>query len=333
MSLLGAEAIVRRRDFITLLAAAAWPRAARAQQAGMPVIGVLSSFSETQSARPLAEFRRGLNDNGFTEGKSVTIESRFADGQYDRLPSMAAELVHRPVDLIFAAAPPAALAAKAATTSLPIVFVVGFDPVTAGLVASLNRPGGNITGMTLISNPLAQKRLEVLLELVPKASVIAMLVNPVSPDSAPEVRAVQEMIKQRGLELLIVNSSSLSEVDAAIATLAEKHPHALLVGSDPFYLTKPDEIAASVARLALPAIYPFHEFAAAGGLASYGTNRAISYRQAGVYASRILKGTKPADLPVMQPATFELVINLKTAKSLGIIVPISILGRADEVIE
>lgn len=333
MSLLGAEAIVRRRDFITLLAAAAWPRAARAQQAGMPVIGVLSSFSETQSARPLAEFRRGLNDNGFTEGKNVTIESRFADGQYDRLPSMAAELVHRPVDLIFAAAPPAALAAKAATTSLPIVFVVGFDPVTAGLVASLNRPGGNITGMTLISNPLAQKRLEVLLELVPKASVIAMLVNPVSPDSAPEVRAVQEMIKQRGLELLIVNSSSLSELDAAIATLAEKHPHALLVGSDPFYLTKPDEIAASIARLALPAIYPFHEFAAAGGLASYGTNRAISYRQAGVYASRILKGTKPADLPVMQPATFELVINLKTAKSLGITVPISILGRADEVIE
>jgi putative tryptophan/tyrosine transport system substrate-binding protein len=233
MSLLGAEAIVRRRDFITLLAAAAWPRAARAQQAGMPVIGVLSSFSETQSARPLAEFRRGLNDNGFTEGKNVTIESRFANGQYDRLPNMAAELVHRPVDLIFAAAPPAALAAKAATTSLPIVFVVGFDPVTAGLVSSLNRPGGNITGMTLNSNPLAQKRLEVLLELVPKASVIAMLVNPVSPDSAPEVRAVQEMIKQRGLELLIVNSSSLSEVDAAIATLAEKHPHALLVGSDP----------------------------------------------------------------------------------------------------
>jgi putative tryptophan/tyrosine transport system substrate-binding protein len=328
MSLLGAEAIVRRRDFITLLAAAAWPRAARAQQAGMPVIGVLSSFSETQSARPLAEFRRGLNDNGFTEGKSVTIESRFADGQYDRLPSMAAELVHRPVDLIFAAAPPAALAAKAA-----YFFFVGFDPVTAGLVASLNRPGGNITGMTLISNPLAQKRLEVLLELVPKASVIAMLVNPVSPDSAPEVRAVQEMIKQRGLELLIVNSSSLSELDAAIATPAEKHPHALLVGSDPFYLTKPDEIAASIARLALPAIYPFHEFAAAGGLASYGTNRAISYHQAGVYASRILKGTKPADLPVMQPATFELVINLKTAKSLGITVPISILGRADEVIE
>jgi putative tryptophan/tyrosine transport system substrate-binding protein len=189
------------------------------------------------------------------------------------------------------------------------------------------------TRSTLNSNPLAQKRLEVLLELVPKASVIAMLVNPVSPDSAPEVRAVQEMIKQRGLELLIVNSSSLSEVDAAIATLAEKHPHALLVGSDPFYLTKPDEIAASIARLALPAIYPFHEFAAAGGLASYGTNRAISYRQAGVYASRILEGTKPADLPVMQPATFELVINLKTAKSLGLNIPPTLLARADEVIE
>jgi putative ABC transport system substrate-binding protein len=326
---------IARRKFIARLGgtALAWPLAARAQQPAIPVIGFLSSFSETQSARPLAEFRRGLNENGFTEGQNVTMESRFADGRYDRLPTMAAELVHRPVDLIFAAAPPAALAAKAATTSIPIVFVVGFDPVTAGLVASLNRPGGNLTGMTLISNPLAQKRLEVLLELVPKASVIAMLINPVSPDTAPEIRAVQEMTKQRGLQLQIVNASSLSEVDAAIAALAEKHAHALLVGSDPFYLTQPSEIAASVARLALPAIYPFREFAAAGGFVSYGTNRAISYRQAGVYASRILKGTKAADLPVMQPATFELVINLKTAKALGLEVSPMLLARADEVIE
>jgi putative tryptophan/tyrosine transport system substrate-binding protein len=326
---------IGRRHFISALGgtAFAWPLVARAQQSAMPVVGFLSSFSETQSARPIAEFRRGLTDNGFIEGQNMTIESRFADGQYDRLPTMAAELVHRPVDLIFAAAPPAALAAKSATPSIPIVFVVGFDPVTSGLVASLSRPGGNLTGMTLISNPLAQKRLEVLLELVPKASVIAMLVNPVSPDTAPEIRAVQEMTQQRGLELPIVNASSLSEVDAAIAALAEKHPHALLVGSDPFYLTRPGEIAASVARLALPAIYPFREFAAAGGLVSYGTNRAISYRQAGVYASRILKGTKAADLPVMQPATFELVINLKTAKALGLEVPSSLLVRADEVIE
>jgi putative ABC transport system substrate-binding protein len=326
---------MRRREFITLLgsAAAAWPLVARAQQSRMPVIGFLSSFSETQSARPIAEFRRGLNENGLTEGQSVIIESRFADGRYDRLPALAAELVHYPVDLIFAAGPPAALAAKAATTSIPIVFVVGFDPVTAGLVASLSRPGGNITGMTLFSNPLAQKRLEVLLELAPKASVIAMLVNPVSPDTAPEVRAVEEMTQQRGLQLQIVNASSLSEVDAAVAALVEKRPHALLVASDPFYLSRPDEIVASVARLALPAIYPFREFAAAGGLLSYGTNRPVSYRLAGVYASRILKGTKTVDLPVMQPATFELVINLKTAKGQGLDVPPTLLARADEVIE
>src|ERR1700730_13896820 len=320
---------MRRRDFLTLLggAAAGSPLAARAQQP-VPVIGFLSSFSQTQSARPIAEFRRGLNDSGLTE-KAFTMEYRFADGQYDRLPSLAAELTHRPVDLIFAAAPPAALAAKAATTSIPIVFVVGFDPVTAGLVASLSRPGGNVTGMTLFSNPLAQKRLEILLELAPKASVIAVLVNPVSPDTAPEIRAVQEMTQQRGLQLQIVNASSLAEVAAAVAALAEKRPHALLVASDPFYLTRPDEIVASVARLELPAIYPFREFAAAGGLLSYGANRAISYRQAGAYASRILKGTKTVDLPVMRPTTLELVINLKTAKTLGLTVPPSLLARAD----
>src|SRR5580704_3909047 len=318
---------IGRRHFISALGgtAFAWPLAARAQQSAMPVIGFLSSFSETQSAGPIAEFRRGLNDNGITEGRSVIIEFRFADGRYDRLPALAAELTHRPVELIFAAAPPAALAAKAATTSIPIVFVVGFDPVTAGLVASLSRPGGNITGMTLFSNPLAQKRLEVLLELAPKASVIAMLVNPVSPDTAPEVRAVEEMAQQRGLQLQIVNASSLSEIDTALATLAEKRPQGLLVASDPFYLSRPDEIVASVARLALPAIYPFREFAAAGGLLSYGTNRPVSYHQAGAYAGRILKGTKTVDLPVMQPTTFELVINLKTAKTLGITVPQTLL--------
>jgi ABC-type uncharacterized transport system substrate-binding protein len=325
---------MRRREFFGALGAvAAWPLSVRAQQPAMPVIGFLSSFSETQSARPIAEFRRGLNDNGLTEGQSVTIEFRFADGRYDRLPGLAADLAHRPVDLIFAAAPPAALAAKAATTSIPIVFVVGFDPVTAGLVTSLSRPGGNVTGMSLFSNPLAQKRLEVLLELAPKASVIAMLVNPVSPDTAPEIRAVQEMTHQRGLQLQIVNASSLGEVAAAVAALTEKLPHALLVASDPFYLTRPDEIVASVARLELPAIYPFREFAAAGGLLSYGANRAISYRQAGAYASRILKGTMTVDLPVMQPTTFELVINLKTARDLGLDVPPTLLVRADEVIE
>lgn len=325
---------MRRRDFFgTLGAAAAWPLLVRAQQPAMPVIGFLSSFSEAQSERPIANFRRGLYDSGFTEGQSVTIEFRFADGRYDRLPGLAAELAHRPVDLIFAAAPPAALAAKAATTSIPIVFVVGFDPVTAGLVASLSRPGGNATGIALFSNPLAQKRLEILLELAPKASVIAMLVNPLSPDTAPEITAVQEMTHQRGLQLQIVNASSLGDVTVAVAALAEKRPHALLVASDPFYLSRPEEIVASLARLELPAIYPFREFAAAGGLLSYGTNRAISYRQAGVYASRILKGAKTVDLPVMQPTMFELVINLKTAKALGREISPVLLARADEVIE
>ena len=216
---------MKRREFITLLGgtAAAWPLAARAQQPAMPLIGFLSSFSQTQSARPIAEFRRGLNDSGLTE-KAFTIEYRFADGQYDRLPSLAAELAHRPVDLIFAAAPPAALAAKAATTAIPIVFVVGFDPVTAGLVASLSRPGGNVTGMTLFSNPLAQKRLEILLDLVPRASVIAMLVNPVSPDSAPEIKAVQEMTNQRRVQLQMLSATSLNEIDAAVTALMEKTP-------------------------------------------------------------------------------------------------------------
>jgi putative ABC transport system substrate-binding protein len=261
------------------------------------------------------------------------MELSYADGQYDRLPALADGLVRRPVDLIFAAASPAALAAKAATTSIPVVFVVGFDPVAAGLVASLSRPGGNVTGMTLFSNPLAQKRLEILLELAPRATEVAMLVNPVSPDTKPEVGAVQEMAQQRGLRLRIVSAASLQQIDAAVATLSEKRPDALLIASDPFYLTRPDEIVASVGRLALPTIYPFREFAVAGGLLSYGTNRAISYRQAGGYASRILKGAKAGDLPVMQPTTFELLINLKTAKALGIDVPPTLLAIADEVIE
>jgi len=326
---------MRRRDFITLLGsgAAAWPLAARAQQPKAPLIGFLSSFNQAQSTRPIAEFRRGLDENGFTEGRNVTMELSFADGQYDRLPPLADGLVRRPVDLIFAAAPPAALAAKAATTSIPVVFVVGFDPIAAGLVSSLSRPGGNVTGMTLFSNPLAEKRLQILLELAPRATEVVMLVNPVSPDTKPEVSAVQQMTQQRGLRLRIVSAASLQEIDAAVAMLLDRRPDALLVASDPFYLTRPDEIVASVARLALPTIYPFREFVVAGGLLSYGTNRAISYRQAGGYASRILKGTKAADLPVMQPTTFELLINVKAAKALGLAVPDQLLSLADEVIE
>src|SRR5580704_16108052 len=303
---------MRRRDFIALVGGAAWPIAARAQQPKIPVIGFLSSFNEAQSARPLAEFRRGLQDNGFAEGRNVVIESRYADGRYNDLPGLAAQLAGRPADLIFASGPPAALAAKAATTAVPVVFVVGFDPVTAGLVGSLSRPGGNVTGMTLMNSVLAPKRVETLIELVPK---------------------VTAAMEQRGVRLQILNAHTLAEFDGAIDQLRAQPADALVVGGDPLYLSRPAEIVASVTRLSIPAIYGFREFIAAGGLISYGANRPVSYRQAGAYASRILKGEKPADLPVMQPTTFELMINLKTAKTLGVTVPDKLLARADEVIE
>src|SRR5580704_7479355 len=303
---------MRRRDFIALVGGAAWPIAVRAQQPKIPVIGFLSSFNEAQSARPLAEFRRGLQENGFAEGRNVVIESRYTDGRYNDLPGLAAQLAGRPADLIFASGPPAALAAKAATTAVPVVFVVGFDPVTAGLVGSLSRPGGNVTGMTLMNSVLAPKRVETLIELVPK---------------------VTAAMEQRGVRPQILDARTLAEFDDAIDQLRAQPADALVVGGDPLYLSRPAEIVASVTRLSIPAIYGFREFIAAGGLISYGANRPVSYRQAGAYASRILKGEKPADLPVMQPTTFELMINLKTAKTLGVTVPDKLLARADEVIE
>jgi putative ABC transport system substrate-binding protein len=314
-------------------AAAAWPHAARAQQPAMPVIGLLSALSEKQASELLVMFRRGLKEVGFVEGQNIALEYRWADGQYDRLPAMAAELVRRPVTLIAAQAPPAALAARAATTTIPIVFVVGFDPIAAGLVTSFNRPGGNATGMTLITGPLGQKRLEILRELAPKAAVVAMLVNPISPDAVPEIRDVQATAQAIGLQLKMFNASAPGELDAAFAAIAEQRPDALLVGSDPFLLIRREELVALVSRLRVPAVYPFREFVAAGGLVSYGTNIANAYRQAGIYAGRILKGAIPADLPVMQPTTFELVINLKTAKTLGLDIPPILHARSDEVIE
>jgi len=317
---------------LALGGAAAWPLAARAQ-ATAPIVGFLSSLSQAQTSHLVASFHRGLSEIGFVEGQTVAIEYRFADGHYERLPAMAADLIRRPVALIVAAAPPAALAAKTATATIPIVFVVGFDPVAAGLVASFSRPGGNATGMTLITGPLGQKRLELLREVVPKASAVTMLVNPISPDAAPELRDVQGAALANGLQLKILNASTPTDIDAVAASLAAERPDAFLIGSDPFFVIRRHDLVAAAARLHIPTIYPFREFTEVGGLLSYGTNIARAYREAGVYAGRILRGTKPADLPVVQPTAFELVINLMAAKSLGFELPPTLLARADEVIE
>ena len=325
---------MRRRAFIASgSAAAVWPAASRAQQQAMPVIGFLGTSSEAQTRAQVAAFRRGLIEMGFAEGKNVAIDFRWAEGQYDRLPTMAAELVARPVAIIAAQAPPAALSAKAATTTIPIVFVVGFDPAAAGLVGSLNRPGGNVTGVTLMSVLLGQKRLEMLRELAPKAAVIAMLANPISPDALPEINPVQAAANSLGLQLSMFNASTPSEIDAAFNAIAERRPDSLLVGTDSFLLSRREQIVAGAAHLKIPAMYPFRDFADAGGLISYGTNIPNTYRQAGIYCGRILRGDKPSELPVIQPATFELVINLKTAQALSIDIPATLHVRSDEVIE
>ena len=325
---------MRRREFLAAVgAAAAWPPRARAQQAAMPTVGFLSSLSEATSTQLISAWRRGLSETGYVEGKTVAVEYRFADGQYDRVPAFAAEFVRRGLSLVLAAGPPAALAAKIATTTIPIVFIVGLDPVAAGLVASLNHPGGNATGMTLITGPLGQKRLEILRELRPKMRLVPMLVNAASPDALPELRDVQSAAQAMGLELQVVSARTPEEIDSAFATFAQQRPDALLIGSDPFLVIRREQVVAAATRLKVPTVYPFREFAAAGGLMSYGTNIANAYRQAGIYSGRILKGDRVADLPVMQPTTFELVINLKAAKELGIDLPATVHARSDEVIE
>jgi putative ABC transport system substrate-binding protein len=325
---------MRRRDFIKVISggAVAWPLAARAQQP-TPVVGFLSAVSQTQTAHLVAAFRRGLKETGFGEGNNVVIEYRFADGQYDRLPAQATELVRRAVDVIVASGPPAANAARVATASIPIVFVVGLDPVAAGLVASFNRPGGNATGITLVSGPLGQKRLELVREFAPKATDVAMLVNPLSPDAPPEIRDMQAAAQANGFKITLLNASTLDELKTAIATLADHRSSALLVGADPFFMVRREQIVALIAQQKVPAVYPFREFADAGGLMSYGTNIANAYRQSGIYAGRILKGAKPADLPVLNPTSFELVVNLKAAQTLGLDIPPALHARSDEVIE
>ena len=327
---------MRRREFITLLGgvAAAWPLAARAQQPAMPVIGFISSRTSGDSAAVLAAFQQGLNEAGYSNGRNVAVEYRWADGQYDRLPALAADLVRRKVSVIVAVGgDPAAQTAKTATATIPIVFVTGADPLKAGLVASFNRPNGNLTGVHVFLVGLGAKRLGLLHDLVPKATLIAVLANPDLTPARSELRDVQEAAGSLGLKVHVLRAGSEPEIDNAFATMMRERADAVLVAADPFFTSRRDQIVALAARHAIPAIYELREYAVAGGLMSYGTSLIDGYRQVGVYTGKILRGAKPADLPIVQLTKFELVINLKTAKSLGLTIPQTLLVAADEVIE
>jgi putative ABC transport system substrate-binding protein len=325
---------MNRRDFVALLGgAAAWPLAARAQQAAMPVIGFLNQESAEMVSHLVIGFRKGLSETGFAENQNVSIEYRWAEGRYERLPQLAADLVNRKVAVIVAAYFPSAVAAKAATTTTPIVFISGVDPIAAGLVASLNRPGGNLTGLSNYNTSLTAKRLELLHQVVPRASTVAVLVNSKSPATQTIEAEARAAAQALGLRMEVLGASTEDEIDAAFVIAVQRGAGALLVGGDAFFNSRRAQFTALAARHKLPAIYDRREVAMADGLMSYGMNNFDFYRQAGIYTGQILKGAKPADLPVQQPTKVELVVNLKTAKSLGLELPTSVLLSADEVIE
>jgi putative ABC transport system substrate-binding protein len=326
---------IGRRELIAALGSAAtWPLTARAQQPTMPVIGYLNSRSRAGDASYSGAFHQGLKEAGFVEGQNVAVEYRWADYQYDRLPTLAAELVRHPVDIVFATAIQAALPAKAAIKTIPVVFAIGSDPVKFGLVLNFNRPGGNITGVSWLGGPtLAAKRLELLHEMVPTATMIGVLVNPSNQATEAETRELKEAARVLGLQLHILNASTERDLSSAFVSLGQQRAGALLVATDALLNSLYDQLAALAGRLAVPTIHQTREFAAAGGLMSYGASIANASRQAAIYVGRIVKGEKPADLPVQQSTKVELVINLKTAKALGLSVPLPLTGRADEVIE
>jgi len=327
---------MRRREFIKAIAgsAAGWPLAARAQQRSIPVIGFLNSASAIEWSPFVAAFRRGLSESGYVEGQNVAIEFRWAEGHYDRLPMLAADLVRIGVAVIVATGgTTSAVAAKQTTTTIPIVFSTGGDPVKQGLVASINRPGGNITGVNVLTTGLEAKRLEILHEVLPSASVIGVLINPNNVSAEAQSIIVQDAGRTMGQKVLILHASSERDFEAVFATMVQSRIDAVIVAADPFFSSHRDQLIALTARYRIPAIYEWHEFVQAGGLMSYGSDLAEGYHQIGIYAGRVLKGEKPGDLPIVQSTKVQFAINLKTAKALGVTVPLPLLGRADEVIE